>query len=655
MARIYLDKEYLLYITVKVVSRIVSLLPIRCALWMGKITGDLLYIFHPKRKRVGYANLKAAFSKDKTPNELKRILKSTYENYGRSIMEMLSIPKIDYEYLRKHIDIPMQSRIAQASIKKKGVIFLTIHLGNWELMNLKSAQIGHPLHLLVRKQRHERLNNLLNSYRQKLGCKVVNRGMTTREMIKVLRSNAIVAILSDQDVGKSGVYHDLFGRPTSHAVGAMRIARSTGSSILPVFMIRKGTTAYHRVDIDEPFEVAKSPDCDKDVSEAIQRSIRVFESYISQHPDQWMWVYTRWKSTPCRKVIILSDGKRGHLNQSLAVYNVIRRCRQDAGFKDKDTSYEIIEVRFKNKMLKSLPRLCPFFGTNTCQGCMACLKASLTRESYDKLMTNFADIIISCGSSLSAVNVLLSRENNAKNVVIMKPGPAGIKNFNVAIIPAHDRFKQSHNTVITEGAPSLMSEENMEDGSKRIQAITDVSKRSVLGVLIGGDTPRHSLSLDIVNTLIDQIEDVTEKLDMDLLLTTSRRTPSRIEQLLKSRLKSNGRTKLLLIANEANIDNAVGGILRLSEIVLVSGESISMVSEAASSGKKTVVFDLEKKKAQTLNKHDYAIDRLTKEHYITHPPLDQVGKAVMALSQMQGFQKKLDNNAKMYKELYRII
>ena len=87
-----------------------------------------------------------------------------------------------------------------------------------------------------------------------------------------------------------------------------------------------------------------------------------------------------------------------------------------------------------------------------------------------------------------------------------------------------------------------------------------------------------------------QIKEAALHYNADILMTTSRRTPSAIEQIILKELKNFERCSLCIIANQRNIPEAVGGILGLSDLVIVSGESISMVSEALSSGKRTIVF-----------------------------------------------------------------
>jgi len=650
----YLKKGYAAYIAIRIASFIVSSLPVNLALRIGKFLGLCMYHFHPKRKRIAYANLKAAFCKDKTPSELKDILIRTYKNYGQTTIEMLMMPRIDRAYLKKYAYMENRYRISEAQAKGKGAIYLTSHFGNWELSSLKSAEEGFPLYVLVRQQKMEMLNNLLNSYREKLGCKTINRGMPLREIIKGLKDNGILGILADQDVGKSGVFIDLCGRPASTPVGGVRFARDTGATIVPCFMIRK-EGPRHVLTLEESFTIPKTNDRDGDIRKGLERHNRILESYITQYPDQWMWVYTRWKSTPLRKVVILNDGKQGHLNQSKAVIKVIKRCRRDAGYKDTDTSVEIVDIKFKNRFRRSLLSICAVFASHSSQGCMEHLKFSLQEDSYNAIVRAYADIVISCGSSLSAVNVFLSKECNSKNVIIMKPGIAGLRNFNVAIIPKHDRPKERHNTVITQGSPNLVDKDTMKDGAREVQKLSNLTLSKRLGVFIGGDNPEYSLTTGLAEELIGQIKRSIEELDMELLITTSRRTPKDIEDLLKRRFGSNPRCKLLIIANEKNVENTVSGILELSEIVLVSGESISMVSEAASSGKRVIVFGLEKKRSSSFDKHDYAIKDLVSSNYIVETPVSGIHDTIVDLSRRKDPVRKLDDVEKMYEKLYRII
>jgi mitochondrial fission protein ELM1 len=139
------------------------------------------------------------------------------------------------------------------------------------------------------------------------------------------------------------------------------------------------------------------------------------------------------------------------------------------------------------------------------------------------------------------------------------------------------------------------------------------NKELVLGLLVGGDTKVFHLSRDLMKGIIDQIKKSLEKLDAQVLITTSRRTQREIECLLKEEFSDYPRCKLLIIANEKNIPEGVPGILLLSKIIITSPESISMISEAVSSKRYVLVFN-----APSLGtRHKRFLEYFAKNKYIS--------------------------------------
>src|SRR3989338_8540241 len=193
-------------------------------------------------------------------------------------------------------------------------------------------------------------------------------------------------------------------------------------------------------------------------------------------------------------------------------------------------------------------------------------------------MKTYSDFVVSCGDSLSPVNVFMSKENNAKNIVIMRPSMVmGFKKFNLAIIPKHDRPPNIKNIVKTAIAPNLIDEETLKNSGQILKRHVNITKSRVIGLFVGGDNDEFLVTKEIIKQVIDQLLEFCASHKAELLVTTSRRTPSRIEGLLKERLKHNPVCKLLIVANEKNMDGAVSGILSLSDIAVVSEESISMI------------------------------------------------------------------------------
>lgn len=632
-------------------------LPLNFALWLGGCLGKAGYYLRKKRRRIAYVNLKAAFGNQKSPRELIRINKNAFQNLGRNLIEVFLFPRIDKRYIDKYVQIEGMEEIDKALTAGKGVIFLTAHFGNWELSSLVAAIKGYPLKVLARQQKFPRLNRLLISYREVKGCRVISKGMAIRDIIKSLRNNEIVGVLADQDAGAKGVFIKFFGREASTAGGAIRIALGEKSKVLPAFIIReKGPE--HRIVIKPPLNLEKTADLESNVGAGLQEFTSCLENFISGYPSQWLWQHKRWKSAPSRSIIILSDNKAGHVNQSKAVAKAIEKVYK---LPSAITS-KVMEVEFKNKFARDLPLGCAAFASPNCQGCMSCLRFCLKRESYEKLIAAHGDIIISTGRSLCAINLILAKENCAKSIVLMKPPSFLINRFDLVIAPEHDNLKSRANVLKTLAAPNLIDPEYLKEQAEKLKdsqsfrpESENIENRLRIGVLIGGDNPYFKLSKDLMERAIEAILTASSELNAEILLTTSRRTPEEIDNLLRQKLGHFQLCKLLVIANENNIEGAVSGILGLSQVVVVSGESISMLSEAVASGKYVLAFKLEDKVGQKSDRHERFLDNLIARGFITLVQVENLAEAIKKVCIERPALKLLDDNQRICQAVRKLL
>ena len=173
-----------------------------------------------------------------------------------------------------------------------------------------------------------------------------------------------------------------------------------------------------------------------------------------------------------------------------------------------------------------------------------------------------------------------------------------------------------------------------------------------IGLLLGGDYKYLHMQEGMISTLIEQIQNSAKYIGADILATTSRRTPKETEKLLKYRLANNPRCKLLVIANEENKEGVVGGILGLCDIVIVSPESVSMVSEAASSSAYVLVFDGENIQDK---RHRLFLKNLSGKGYIQLTNTKDVAECINAFFSKRPDVKVLDDNAVIRKGLERIV
>jgi KDO2-lipid IV(A) lauroyltransferase len=655
--------DFIAYFAVRILNFVFGFIPISILLWVGRRLGVIIFMFNKKRRLIAYANLKAAFAKEKSPEALRAITKRVYQNMVQTFVEVLNLTKVNKGYVEKYIEIVNLERIKNAAQSGRGTILLTAHFGDWELLSLTSSVVGFPIMVLVREQKMKRLNELLNRLRESNGCKVIRKGMDVKNLLRSLREKNIVGILADQDAGKNGMFVDFFGRPTSSHSGTMEIAKRTDSLVLPNFIVRT-QGPYHKVFLEEyidfrniPDSPATTPGSEKPagaVREGLQKYMSLLEKYVRQYPDQWLWMHKRWKSTPVRTVLVLSDGKLGHLNQSLAIARQIQKARTTQGYSSEDTKIVIVEVKYKSDPLRTLLAIGARLASWRCHGRMGLMKMCLTKESYETLMETYCDFVVSCGSSLAAANVFMSIENNAKNVVIMKPGIPGFGKFSLAVIPRHDKPPARKNIVMTTLAPNLIDRDSLRDQGAKLKQQMQLDRSIVVGALIGGNNPEFTMTKEAAGKVILGLLEFCKMHDANLLVTTSRRTPKDVEALFKERLGNSKLCKLLVIANERNIEGTVAGILGLSNIVVVSGESVSMVSEAIHSGKKIVVFDLEKKN-KTVTKYDRVMTGLEREEYISRAEPPDLGAKLEKSWKLQRQAKEVDDRQRTFDAVKRLI
>ena len=631
-------------------NRFYHIMPIRFDLWAGRCFGRLAYHLSGKRKWVTYANMKAAFYKEKSPKELKRLTKSTYRKAVQTFAEMISMTKVDEKYVDKYINIVNFERIVEAANNPKGMILISAHYGNWELAIICSVLKGFPLYIIGRPQSMKRLSGLLDKLRESKGNIVIQKGMDIRRIFRILHEGKSLGLLADQNGGPSGDLVEFFGRPASTVGGPYRFAQKSGATILPAFMCRKDGP-YHDLILEEPMIVKK----DDDLIPYMREYNRLLEEHIKADPDEWLWMHKRWKRTPLKKVMVLDDGRRGHLKQSLTAVKQLKKYRQDKGFKEEYVEVEVVKIKFKSKFDKTVFRsLNPFFAPS-CQGCLKCLKRALTPQSYKEAVMKYADVIVSCGSVLSGVNLLLKFENNAHNLAVLDPGALIRKKFDVLVLPRHDvgrkRIKETERMAVTDLAPNLIDTDDIEALEKEVGKKPD---RVSLGLLFGGDNPHFTFGDDLTRSVAKGIKEACDKTGGVYYATTSRRTTAFSENILSEFFEGDPKCMKFVSGKEDDDERTVEKILAFSDIVIVSGESISMVSEAVSSGKEVIVF-MPDKKTTRKTKYESFIEFLEEKGYVKCIGPQKIAEEVVRVKERGALSPVPDDDKKIYDKVGKLF
>lgn len=275
-----------------------GILPFGIAVRGGALLGRLFYLADRRHRSIAQGSLQASLGPERSEREIKQIAVGAFENLGRSVVEFAWIQgKPPAELLRRTAFEGMEHYEA-ALRRKKGVLFLTAHFGNWEWMAAAlSLRQGKKIHVVARPLDNPDLNRMVNAWRERDGNQVLNKRTSAAEIMRLLKAGEVVGILLDQNTAAGeAIFVDYFGRPAATHKGMAILALRTGAAVLPTFIIRE--KGRHRVVIDKPLEIARTGDLGRDVREATALFTRTIESAVRRHPDHWLWVHRRWKTRP---------------------------------------------------------------------------------------------------------------------------------------------------------------------------------------------------------------------------------------------------------------------------------------------------------------------------------------------------------------------
>ncbi len=284
---------------VAILQALASVLPWHLGVALGGWLGGLTYFLLPGARRRALAHVAVAFPGGGGKTRHRAIARRSFVNLGRSAFEVLMLSRRSHPPIERLCAIEGEERLKAALAAGRGVIFLTGHLGNWELMAALVTRRGYPASVVATPVYDPRLDRLLVDARARHGVHTISRGSpsASRHLLSGLRRNAILGMLIDQDTDVDGVFVPFFGRPAYTPSGPAALALKTGAAVIFGFILREGASR-HRLILQGPIELIRTGDPARDIRENTARFTREIEQWIRSHPDHWVWMHNRWKRQP---------------------------------------------------------------------------------------------------------------------------------------------------------------------------------------------------------------------------------------------------------------------------------------------------------------------------------------------------------------------
>ncbi len=291
-------RQRLEYAPVWVIVRIFSILPRPVARGLGIVLAHAIRLLHRRLWRVGRRNLALAFP-EKSESERKRILRGVYTSLGRQLVEFTKFPEYTKENIKRIAVYEGFENFERARERGKGVLFMTAHLGGWEVGAFAHSLYGNPLNVMMRELDNSYLDRLVTEYRSLHGNRMMLKDDFARGLLGAMRRGETVGILMDTNMTPpQGVFVDFFGHLACTASGVARVALRTDAAVVPAFTIWDKELRKYRIHFEPPIALVNTGDDDADAIANTAAFTKKIEEFVRRYPDQWLWVHRRWKARP---------------------------------------------------------------------------------------------------------------------------------------------------------------------------------------------------------------------------------------------------------------------------------------------------------------------------------------------------------------------
>jgi Kdo2-lipid IVA lauroyltransferase/acyltransferase len=294
--------RYLLeYLVARAFLAILALLPLSFARRVAVAGSRVLFACLPRLRRIGLRNLELAFP-NLSPTERRQLLEQSFENFGRIIADFAHFPRSTPTDLAARVESSLpqawEARYRAAKVAGRGVIFVTPHLGNWEMLALAMSAIFEPIAYLARPLDNPLLERYTSRVRSRFGNRPINKRDSVLQGLAILDGGGNLGLLADVNtLQRDGVFVPFFGHLACTTRSVAMLALRTDALIVPVCCV--WNTNRYRILVGEPVEAVRTASyAKKNIIDTTALYTAEIEKFIRDYPGQWVWIHRRWKTRP---------------------------------------------------------------------------------------------------------------------------------------------------------------------------------------------------------------------------------------------------------------------------------------------------------------------------------------------------------------------
>jgi lauroyl/myristoyl acyltransferase len=286
-------RDFVTYGSYRLAGALSGPLPPRAGYWLARQASSLLYNFSPRLTRVLSHNIRHVLGPDADEEEVQALVRLACVNIAKGHYDLFRISRLTVEEIRALTEIEGQEHMEQALARGKGVILITAHFGNVDLMGQLPQLYGVPIMGPVQHVKPERLFQYTLKLRQIHGLRLIPSDGPMMELYRALRRGEIVGLPCDRAIADSSREVVFFGSPARLPDGPVRVALRTGAALVPAFALRLPDDTF-RVRIEPVLELPQTGDHEADIALGMSMVAEIMERHISEHPEQWLVAAPIW-------------------------------------------------------------------------------------------------------------------------------------------------------------------------------------------------------------------------------------------------------------------------------------------------------------------------------------------------------------------------
>ena len=297
--------DFSVYLFYRAGSALLAALPLRVLFALGEAAGFCAWLILGKYRRLALRNIEIAFGDEKSPRELRRLVRRHFRRLGANLFCSLKIAVMPLDQLAKTVEIESLDAVHRQLRAGRPVVLVLSHLGNWELISqILPGFIGYVRNSTIYQKLGNRfIDEHVRKLRGRAGVEMFDRKEGFQKAIELLRGGGAIGILSDQHAGDQGLWVPFFDKLASTTSLPALLAKRTGAALIGIAVYTSGAAQWRMV-VTEPLETSG-----ESVESLTAKANEMMAQQIRRAPEDWFWVHNRWK-TP-RPNFLLAKYKRG--------------------------------------------------------------------------------------------------------------------------------------------------------------------------------------------------------------------------------------------------------------------------------------------------------------------------------------------------------